>query len=137
MEVWGFGSVAIGVVEVARLFASSGGEIKFKKNQNCLLISTRKFCLSHIQMHKEPWICLYLKSDSADLPAETRLILSYLEYILFFHFSLQAVSVGKHVKGYHYIIANLVRRFVICFVFWGMCLLCSIRQLNKSAIQGG
>lgn len=24
-------------------------------------------------------------------------------------FPLQAVSVGKHVKGYHYIIANLVR----------------------------
>lgn len=24
-------------------------------------------------------------------------------------FSFQAVSVGKHVKGYHYIIANLVR----------------------------
>lgn len=78
-------------------------------------------------MHKEPWICLCLKSDSPDLPAETRLTLSYLEYryILFFHFSLQAVSVGKHVKGYHYIIANLVRCFVICcFVFWGICLLC-------------
>lgn len=27
-----------------------------------------------------------------------------------FHF-FQAVSVGKHVKGYHYIIANLVRAF--------------------------
>lgn len=32
--------------------------------------------------------------------------------------SLQAVSVGKHVKGYHYIIANLVRRFCGCSVLF-------------------
>lgn len=31
---------------------------------------------------------------------------------------LQAVSVGKHVKGYHYIIANLVSKRIFFFFFF-------------------
>lgn len=42
-------------------------------------------------------------------------------FFFFFSGSLQIVSVGKHVKGYHYIMANLVRGAPVCLIAVCLC----------------
>lgn len=45
---------------------------------------------------------------------------------LFLSGSPQIVSVGKHVKGYHYIMANLVRDTPACLIAVCLCLLATL-----------
>lgn len=43
-----------------------------------------------------------------------------LVFIMFVLFSLQVITIGRHVKGYHYIIANLVSTHVGQHIYYNI-----------------
>lgn len=49
--------------------------------------------------------------------------------------SLQIVSVGKHVKGYHYIMANLVRGTLVCLIVPGLYVQCFNSATISAMVQ--